>query len=399
MTKLGLVLSGGGIRGAAHIGMLKALEEHNLLNDIQVVVGTSAGSLVGAMFALGYTPGAIWEIWSNDAWRMLGGKVKPEAVEDWNLGEILSAIVHFDYTRFRGAFKGDRLLHLMETYLVREPRGTAIQPAGQPRPLYVIATNLNTGQQTVWRFTQHMAEARELAPAILEPGLGRRAQWAVHYDDDVNVEQFPTMAQACRCSASIPFIFEPAKARVTYKGDPSPQQENLYTDGAVRDNYSLSTAVKLAGCDRVIGMFLSSLDRTNKPWAGMFDLAQRTLDQMGMTIFEADQDDMQLRQVDIRTLVPHFSGHIDTFNVQAMPAIYNAGYQVTCDFLTAVEAVAGTISWHAIFHTTKLKTMPNGATFSGAQPRADRLDASSTPAAEDPAVRYYIYRQIAVLNQ
>ncbi len=47
--KVGLVLSGGGIKGAAHIGMLKALKERNI--EPTIVAGTSAGAIVGAMYA------------------------------------------------------------------------------------------------------------------------------------------------------------------------------------------------------------------------------------------------------------------------------------------------------------------------------------------------------------
>lgn len=49
---LGLVLSGGGMRGAAHIGVIKALEEHNLYPTH--IAGTSAGSVVGGLYAYGY---------------------------------------------------------------------------------------------------------------------------------------------------------------------------------------------------------------------------------------------------------------------------------------------------------------------------------------------------------
>ena len=49
--KFGLALSGGGIRGVAHIGVLKALDEIGLKPDI--VSGVSAGAIVGAMYADG----------------------------------------------------------------------------------------------------------------------------------------------------------------------------------------------------------------------------------------------------------------------------------------------------------------------------------------------------------
>ncbi len=52
--KVGLVLSGGGAAGFAHIGVLKALEEKQI--PIDYITGTSAGALVGAMYACGYSP-------------------------------------------------------------------------------------------------------------------------------------------------------------------------------------------------------------------------------------------------------------------------------------------------------------------------------------------------------
>jgi NTE family protein len=55
--KVGLVLSGGGASAFAHIGVLKALEEHHI--PIDYITGTSAGALVGAMYANGYTPQQI----------------------------------------------------------------------------------------------------------------------------------------------------------------------------------------------------------------------------------------------------------------------------------------------------------------------------------------------------
>lgn len=76
--KVGLVLSGGGARGIAHLGMLKALEEFGIKPDI--ISGASAGSMVGAFYAAGYAPEEIISIvrdngffgMSNISFRKLG---------------------------------------------------------------------------------------------------------------------------------------------------------------------------------------------------------------------------------------------------------------------------------------------------------------------------------------
>ena len=56
--KIGLALSGGGIRGIAHAGVIKALEEENI--KIDIIGGTSAGSMVASLYAMGYSPDEIF---------------------------------------------------------------------------------------------------------------------------------------------------------------------------------------------------------------------------------------------------------------------------------------------------------------------------------------------------
>ena len=58
--QVGLVLSGGGAKGAAHIGVIKALEENNI--PIDYVTGTSMGAIIGSLYAMGYTPDEMLEL-------------------------------------------------------------------------------------------------------------------------------------------------------------------------------------------------------------------------------------------------------------------------------------------------------------------------------------------------
>ena len=64
--KIGLVLSGGGAKGAAHIGVLKVIEKNNI--PIDYVVGTSIGAYVGGLYALGYSADEIEKIMLNLPW-------------------------------------------------------------------------------------------------------------------------------------------------------------------------------------------------------------------------------------------------------------------------------------------------------------------------------------------
>ncbi len=64
--KVALVLSGGGAKGASHVGVLRYLQEVGI--PVDMVVGTSMGSIIGAMYSLGYSPETMEEILSNIDW-------------------------------------------------------------------------------------------------------------------------------------------------------------------------------------------------------------------------------------------------------------------------------------------------------------------------------------------
>ncbi|TND07782.1 MAG: NTE family protein [Bacteroidetes bacterium] len=75
--KVGLVLSGGGASGLAHIGVLKALEENNI--PIDYITGTSIGALVGCMYTMGYSPAQIEAITKTDQFRSWAyGTIEPK---------------------------------------------------------------------------------------------------------------------------------------------------------------------------------------------------------------------------------------------------------------------------------------------------------------------------------
>lgn len=75
--KVGLVLSGGGAKGAVHIGIIKALEENAI--PIDYVAGTSIGAVVGSLYAMGYSPEEMLElIMSDDFYYWQTGKVEED---------------------------------------------------------------------------------------------------------------------------------------------------------------------------------------------------------------------------------------------------------------------------------------------------------------------------------
>ena len=74
---VGLVLSGGGANGIAHVGVIKALEEYNI--PIDYITGTSSGAFVGAMYAAGFTPKEMEAFFTSEQFqRMTKGEIEPK---------------------------------------------------------------------------------------------------------------------------------------------------------------------------------------------------------------------------------------------------------------------------------------------------------------------------------
>lgn len=114
--KLGLALSGGGIKGLCHAGAFKALEESGLKPDI--ISGTSAGAIVGALYADGYTPDEIGAFFKKVSFR-----------------QMTSIKVHDG-----GFFRIDEF----EKFLDKTLRAKTFEEL--PIPLKIVATDLDKGE-------------------------------------------------------------------------------------------------------------------------------------------------------------------------------------------------------------------------------------------------------------
>ena len=94
--KVGLVLSGGGAKGAAHIGVLKYIEEVGL--PIDYIAGTSMGSVVGGLYALGYSSDEILDIISSVDWdRLISNNVDRKKISYKKKCESTTQIVDIPF--------------------------------------------------------------------------------------------------------------------------------------------------------------------------------------------------------------------------------------------------------------------------------------------------------------
>jgi NTE family protein len=142
---IGLALGGGAARGFAHIGVIKALEANGIKPDL--VVGTSAGSVIAALYASGYRGTEL---------NRLALTLDEASITDWALPFS---------GKFGGMIKGDALQNMVN----RLVKNQSIE--NTPIPLGIVATDLQTGQGVLF--------------------------------------QRGDMGQAVRASCSIPSIFQP----------------------------------------------------------------------------------------------------------------------------------------------------------------------------------------------
>ena len=218
--KVGLVLSGGGAKGAAHIGVLKYIEEAGI--PVDYVAGTSMGAIVGGLFSLGYTADEIQSLISDVDWdTLISNKVERVNTSYVSKHESMtqSLILPFSastdkedlqYSSFKnslptGIVSGDNLINLFNSLSVGYSDSTDFR--NFPIPYLCIAANLISGKAEV-----------------LDKGV---------------------FAKAIRASMAIPILFDP----VNIDG-------NLYTDGGLINNFPAEQC-RAMGADYIIGVSMS----------------------------------------------------------------------------------------------------------------------------------------------
>ncbi len=171
--KVGLVLSGGGAAGLAHIGVIKVLEEAGI--PIDYVAGTSMGSLVGGLFAMGYTAAEMEKIVKDMDWESLLGDEIPRTDMSYEYKEQLEKYF-YDFPINRGKLQLPTGL-IAGTNITNTLAGLSwpaynIKLFNQlPRPFLCIGADIVTGQEVVLKSgTLHDALRASMAiPTVFTP--------------------------------------------------------------------------------------------------------------------------------------------------------------------------------------------------------------------------------------
>ncbi len=204
--KVGLVLSGGGAKGLAHIGALKVIEESGV--KIDYIGGSSMGAIIGALYASGYSANQLDSLFHDINFNILIQDQVPRSAktfyekEDTEKYAITLPFDGFKVSFPSGLSKGQNIYNLVSRLTLH--LGNIREFKNLPIPFFCVAANIETGEQV-----------------ILDSG---------------------SLAKAVSASSAIPTVFSPVRI-----------DGKLLTDGGVANNYPIEE-LKRRGADIVIGV-------------------------------------------------------------------------------------------------------------------------------------------------
>lgn len=209
--KIALVLSGGGAKGAAHIGVLKVLEKYQV--PIDIIVGTSVGSIVGGMYSVGYSPDEIEKTVLNLKFNSLLTNSK-----DRNLKNIEEKIENDKYPFTMSIDKNLKLSF---------PMGIL-----NGENIYLQLKDIFSRAENIKNFNELPIEYRAITTDL------QTGKEVILSDGDLAIATFKSMA--------IPSFLEPIK-----------DENKFYVDGGVVNNFPIDVAISL-GADIIIAVDITA---------------------------------------------------------------------------------------------------------------------------------------------
>lgn len=289
--KIGLVLSGGGARGFAHIGVLRVLEEMRV--PVDVVTGTSMGSIIGGLYAAGYTSRQLEEVVQTTDWDSIFNKRAPRAELNWrrkrddykNLSDFELGIVNGGLTLPRGLAGTQRLEFFLRS--LAGPSKRVRNLANLPVPFAAIATDLETGKRVL-------------------------------------LQKDVSLSTAMRASMSVPGAFPPVDVH-----------GRLLVDGGVVDNLPVDAA-RAMGADIIIAVNVGTPLLKREALADVVGVAAQLTLMMGLETIE--RSIASLKPTDL-LLTPDL-GALGSGDFDAGPALIAAGEAAARAALERLAALA-----------------------------------------------------------
>ena len=280
--KFGVCLAGGGVKGAAHIGALKALEEENV--KIECISGTSSGSIIASLYASGYSCDEILNILKN-----YSKKIK--YVDLKNICNITKNLICEHKFVIQGFNTGEKIEKIINN-LCKEKNIYNIKDI--KKRLIIASVSLNNGKVYIFE------------------NLNNRNTYS---DETISINNIE-IGKAVRASCSFPGIFCPME----YNGD-------LLIDGGVRENIPWKE-VKKRGIEKVICIIFEE-EINNKKNKNLIDSIDGTVKLMGREL-----SNYELKGADY--IIKIKTKEISLFDYKEIDYLHNLGYTQTKKFITTI---------------------------------------------------------------
>jgi len=275
--KLGIALSGGGIRGIAHAGVLKALEDNGI--KIDIIGGTSSGSMIAMLYASGYSPYNIYTLFKKYSSDIARINTKP----------IIKSYMINKRITLKGLKTGNSVEKIFDEVINRQG-------------IY----NISDIKMPVVVPTVDLMNCREYVFTNNPPKQDNK------YITDISV------GKAIRASSSFTAVFSPCE----YK-------DHAFIDGGVLDNIPVEE-VKKQGADIVIGVKFNSERITED--SNIMDMTMKTIDIMGEKISEEN-----LKQADFVLNV--YTDKTGLLDIEKLDSCYKYGYNAVVENLGSIRKI------------------------------------------------------------
>lgn len=275
--KLGLALAGGGMRGIAHAGILKALEENNI--KVDVLTGTSSGSHVAILASIGFSGTEILNLFKQYAYSLVGNDT--ETI-------VLDSLLFNKKLKFDG-FRSGKPIEDLYNEIANQKGFKKMKDI-----LFPVAT-----------VATDVIQEKEFVCSSITP-------FGTDYIDDIDI------GTAVRASSSFSVVFDPCH----YK-------ENILMDGGILNNIPVDIAKNL-GADKVIAVrFSSDKIHTN---SNIIQIGMKTIDMMSNKISE-----INLKNSDLTLTVD--SNGTSLLDLNNIDYCFQSGYETAMENMDTIKKI------------------------------------------------------------
>lgn len=309
-----LVLSGGGAKGAAHIGVIRYIESLGI--PVDMVLGTSMGGLIGGLYSLGYTTDQMDTLIRNMDWK-------------WAFSDELSR-EYISYTDAK--YKEKYMISIpfyyeKDYYKMKVADEYRFDPVRRHAALHIGADNEHGSEM----FKSNLLGSLPSGYIYGQNVSNLISSLTIGYQDSLDFKDFPIpyvcvaadmvsgkakvwhsgkMNTAMRSTMSIPGIFAPVRV-----------DGMVLVDGGLRDNYPTSLAREM-GADIIIGVDLSQARKTYLEVNNLGDIIGQGIDMLGRDAFDRNVD---VPDVKIKPMLREYN--MMSFNPVSIDTMIVRGYE------------------------------------------------------------------------